>query len=99
MLRVISADVNLLLELLIELEQHDEALEVLCRHCQVKFETSEDSTENLELLDPEKQLKTFKKVYTEENTPIEITCKLIVVLVNLGANHLVKVSIGFLFSF
>ncbi len=40
----------------------------------------------------EQQLKAFENVIMPDDTPIEIKSKLIVVLLNLGAKHLVRVS-------
>jgi general transcription factor 3C polypeptide 3 (transcription factor C subunit 4) len=84
-------DVNLLLELMISLGQYDDALDVLCRHGGVKFTAAESaSREELERLEPEKQLETFSGVAFADNQPppMEIKAKLVIVLVNLKANHL-----------
>ena len=40
----------------------------------------------------DQQLKAFENVIMPDDTPIEIKSKLIVVLLNLGAKHLVRVS-------
>jgi hypothetical protein len=86
-----SLDVNLLLELLISLEQNEEALEVLCQYSNAKFSSS-SSPESVAELPPEQQLQTFRKVVLPDDTPLDINSKLVVVLVNLKAKHLVQVS-------
>jgi len=82
-------DVNLLLELMIILAQYHDALDVLCRHGGVKFAASNMSKDDLEKLDPEKQLEKFTAVALDPEQPVEIKSKLVVVLVHLKAKHLV----------
>ncbi|CAB4069485.1 GTP3C3 [Lepeophtheirus salmonis] len=64
-------------------------LDILCSKSIVKF--SSDLPQNeLEDLSPEKQLQSFNKVVIPEDTPLDIRAKLIIVLINLKACHLVK---------
>ena len=84
------SELNLLLELQIALDLNDDALEVLCRHCAIQF-ASDESADKIADLAPEKQLETFKTVVVPAESAPEIRTKLVVVLVNLGASHLVKV--------
>ncbi len=89
-----SEDVNLLLELLLALGGFHEALEVLCQHGKLQF-ASERSPEELASMDPEQQLGEFSSVLLpegEEAAPLDIVSKMIVVLVNLKADHLVTVK-------
>eukprot|EP00095_Tigriopus_kingsejongensis_P008374 maker-scaffold856_size87843-snap-gene-0.23 protein:Tk08374 transcript:maker-scaffold856_size87843-snap-gene-0.23-mRNA-1 annotation:"general transcription factor 3c polypeptide 3" len=86
---VASEELNLLLELLISLAQNDEALEVLCKYCSTQF-SSETAQEELDEMNPEQQLKAFTAVILPEDTPLDIKAKLIIVLVNLTAHHLVQ---------
>lgn len=88
---VTSEELNLLLELLVSLNQNDEALEVLCKYCSTQF-SSDVSQEELDDLSPEKQLEAFSNVIMPEGTPLDIKAKLVIVLVNLKATHLVKES-------
>uniref|UniRef100_A0A0K2UFK2 General transcription factor 3C polypeptide 3 n=1 Tax=Lepeophtheirus salmonis TaxID=72036 RepID=A0A0K2UFK2_LEPSM len=82
-------DVNLFLELLISLKLYEDTLDILCSKSIVKF--SSDLPQNeLEDLSPEKQLQSFNKVVIPEDTPLDIRAKLIIVLINLKACHLVK---------
>lgn len=81
---------NLLLELLIALEQNEEALDALCQYGNANFISSE-SPEVLDSLDADKQLESFSKVCLPESTPLEIASKCVVVLINLKALHLVTV--------
>ena len=86
-----SGDVNLLLELLITLQQFEEALEVLCNRCAVKF-SSDKTAKELAEVSHQDQLKAFTEASIPEETPYEIRAKLVVVLLNLHAVHLVKVG-------
>lgn len=79
------------------LNQNDEALEVLCKYCSTQF-SSDVSQEELDDLSPEKQLEAFSNVIMPEGTPLDIKAKLVIVLVNLKATHLVKVSERFCLS-
>ena len=79
--------VNLVLELLITLNEHEEALELLCKRCGAKFESDLPGSE-ISQMNHEEQLKVFKKVNLPPNTPVDIHAKLIVVLLNLQASHL-----------
>ena len=79
--------VNLVLELLITLNEHEEALELLCKRCGAKFESDLSGSE-ISQMNHEEQLKVFKKVNLPPNTPVDIHAKLIVVLLNLQASHL-----------
>jgi hypothetical protein len=84
-------DINLLLELLLELSNYEEALEVLCVHSRAQF-ASETPAEDLAALTPEQQLKEFTSVVLPnegEETPLDIVSKMVVVLINLKAEHLV----------
>ena len=81
--------VNLLLELLISLEEFAEALQTLCLRCGAKFE-SDVSAAHVASLSHQEQLKVFKSVNLPSDVPIDIIVKLLVVLVNLGAVHLVE---------
>ena len=49
------------------------------------------SAESLSNLSPEKQLESFDTVLMPEESPADIKTKLVVVLINLKAKHLVKV--------
>lgn len=69
---------------------NEEALEALCQFCSAKF-SSEMSAESLSNLSPEKQLESFDTVLMPEESPADIKTKLVVVLINLKAKHLVKV--------
>ena len=80
--------VNLLLELLITLGEHAEALQTMCLKCDAKFESDETAAQ-VSALNHEQQLKAFKRVTIPSSMPIDIKVKLVVVLVNLGATHLV----------
>ena len=84
------ADVNLLLELLIELQLNDEALEILCQFCSTQF-SSNMSADSLVGLSPDKQLEAFNNVIMPDEAPCDINSKLIVLLINLKAKNLVKV--------
>ncbi len=99
---LLHTDVNLLLELLLGLGQSEEALEVLCQHAGVKFASDTLTPEGAEQLPAEQQLAAFDKVLFASvrdgaaaaepvAVPIEIRTKLIIVLINLRATHLVKV--------
>ena len=79
--------VNLVLELFITLNEHEEALELLCKRCGAKFESDLSGSE-ISQMNHEEQLKVFKKVNLPPNTPVDIHAKLIVVLLNLQASHL-----------
>ncbi len=84
---------NLLLELLLNLNMSDDALDTLCKYCGVKFFSGQEgmTREDAEAMPPEKQLQMFAEVVCPEVTPVDIKSKLVIVLVNLGAVHLVKV--------
>ncbi len=87
---------NLLLELLIGLGQHEEALHVLCQHSGVGFSSDTVDREDAEQMGPEQQLKAFSSVSfdqsgrTGQQIPPDIKSKLLVVLINLKATHLTK---------
>ena len=53
--------VNSLLELLITLNEYEEALELLCKKCHTKFDTKVPATE-LSQMTHEEQLKAFEGV-------------------------------------
>ena len=79
------------MELLIVLGQNEEALEVLCQHAGVKFVSETLTREGAEELQPEQQLEAFSQVvFTgEQEVPLEIRTKLLVVLINVRATHLI----------
>ena len=81
--------VNLLLELLISLREFAEALQTLCLRCGAKFESDVSATQ-VASLSHQEQLKVFKSVNLPTDVPIDIIVKLLVILVNLGAIHLVE---------
>ena len=80
--------VNLLLELLLHLKEHPQALNLLCKKCHAKF-SSDKKAEEVQSLNHEDQLQLFTKISLPPETPFEIKRNLIVVLVNLNATHLV----------
>ena len=80
-----------MLELQISLGLNDEALDILVRHCSVRF-TSDLAADAVSELSPEKQLEAFTSAQLPPDSPTEVKTKLIVVLVNLNASHLVKVT-------
>ena len=78
---------------MIGLGQHEESLEVLCRHAKVTFNSESDKSEVSRLPDPSSQLGVFHALEFPEDTPVDIRSKLAVVLINLKGSHLVKVSV------
>jgi len=85
---VIPSDLNLLLEMLITLEQFQQALEVTCKWCGVQFSADKPS-EDLTHLDAEDQLAAFADLIVPDDMICDIKSKLVVILVRLRALHLV----------
>ncbi len=85
-----SEDTNLVLELLIQLGGFDDALDVFCRFCAVQFD-ADRSAEAVADLEPERQLKeAFTAVKHPDDLVLDLRGKLAVVLIRLGAKHLVS---------
>ena len=66
---------------------------MLCVHSRAQF-ASERAQEDLSAMGPEEQLREFSSVVLPEDTetPLDIVAKMVIVLINLGAEHLVKVG-------
>ena len=79
--------INLLLELLISLNEFEEALQVLCKNCGIKFD-SDTPASQLSQMPHNDQLKAFKKVNMPQDLPVDLQAKLVVVLLHLKASHL-----------
>ena len=82
-------DINLVLELLLQLGRYDDALDVLFRFCGIKFD-SDKRQEVVAELEPEKQLEAFNKLHIPVDLVLDIQAKLAIVLIKLGAQHLVR---------
>ena len=67
-------------------------MQVLCVHSKAQF-ASERAQEDLSAMGPEEQLREFSSVVLPEETetPLDIVAKMVIVLINLGAEHLVQV--------
>ena len=83
-----SGDINLLLDLLMCEQLYEEAMEVICEHCDAKFEASKNQLE-LSELESNQQLMAFSAVNLPDTTPLEIYSKLVVILLQLNSKHLV----------
>ena len=68
-------------------------LQVLCVHSKAQF-ASDRAQEDLSAMGPEEQLREFSSVVLPEETetPLDIVAKMVIVLINLGAEHLVQVG-------
>eukprot|EP00092_Neocalanus_flemingeri_P103950 GFUD01133072.1.p1 GENE.GFUD01133072.1~~GFUD01133072.1.p1 ORF type:complete len:926 (+),score=328.00 GFUD01133072.1:114-2891(+) len=84
---VTSEDVNLFLELLITLNQSQQALTICCEWCSVQF-SADQSHKDLSNLEPEDQLAAFTELLVPEDLAADIRAKLVVILVGLRASHL-----------
>ena len=84
-----SGDINLLLDLLISQQLYEEAMEVICEHCDAKFEATTNPAE-LSQLESDQQLQAFSAVNLPDSTPQEIYSKLVIILLQLNAKHLVS---------
>jgi general transcription factor 3C polypeptide 3 (transcription factor C subunit 4) len=84
-----SGDINLLLDLLMCEQLYEEAMEVICEHCDAKFEASKNQSE-LSELESNQQLQAFSAVNLPDTTPLEIYSKLVVILLQLNSKHLVN---------
>jgi len=84
---VTSDDVNLLLELLLTLNQSQQALTVCCEWCNVQF-SADQSHVDLSSLEPEDQLAAFTELLVPDDLAADIRAKLVIILVNLRADHL-----------
>ena len=83
-----NGDVNLLLDLLMSEQLYEDAMQVICEHCEAKFEASKKQSD-LSQLESNQQLQAFTAVRLPESTPVEIYSKLIIILLQLNANHLI----------
>ena len=83
-----NGDVNLLLDLLMSEQMYEDAMQVICEHCDAKFEASKNQSD-LSQLETNQQLQAFTGIRLPESTPIEIYSKLIIILLQLDANHMV----------
>ena len=65
---------------------------MLCVHSKAQF-ASDRAQEDLSAMGPEEQLREFSSVVLPEETetPLDIVAKMVIVLINLGAEHLVQV--------
>lgn len=81
-------DTNLYLELLIEVEKFDKALEVCCQLCGVQFSAAATPQEDLADLSSREQLAAFTELVVPADMPADIQAKLVVLLVHLRAPHL-----------
>ena len=59
------------------------------RLCHVQFESDRKSTD-VKTMNPDDQLKAFKKATLPAETPVDIKVKMMVTLLNLEALHLVS---------
>jgi len=84
-----SGDINLLLDILISQQLYEEAMEVICEHCDAKFEATTNPAE-LSQLESDQQLQAFSAVNLPDSTPQEIYSKLVIILLQLNAKHLVS---------
>ena len=80
-------DINLLVELLVGLDQHQEGLSTLAEWCEVRFSTPRPGQE-VSSLEPREQLAAFTEILVPDNLAAELRAKLVVILVKLGATHL-----------
>lgn len=81
------------------MDQNEDALQALCAFSSIQF-TSDQSQDSVSELSPEKQLEAFQGVVVgndRDEMPMDIKSKMIVILVNLKAKHLIKVQV-FLFE-
>jgi len=84
---VTSEDVNLFLELLITLNESQQALTICCEWCSVQF-SADQSDRDLSSLEPEDQLAAFTELLVPDELAADIRSKLVVILVSLRADHL-----------
>ena len=82
-----TGDINILLELLIDEQLLDEALEVIRQHCSAQFKATEASEITYDPICG--QLKLVTAVNLPVSMPLEIYSKLAIILLQLNANHLV----------
>lgn len=87
--RVSDEDITMLLEMQLTLKMHSEALLVLHNHCGVELLPRPEGYERIsaELLTD--CLVTFDICLVPVELPVEITTKLVLCLIHLGARHLV----------
>ena len=83
-----NGDINLLLDLLMSEKMYEDAMQVICEHCDAKFEASKKQSD-LSQLESNQQLQAFTAIRLPESTPVEIYTKVIIILLQLNANHLI----------
>ena len=83
-----NGDINLLLDLLMSEKMYEDAMQVICEHCDAKFEASKKQSD-LSQLESNQQLQAFTAIRLPESTPVEIYSKLIIILLQLNASHLI----------
>jgi len=83
-----NGDINLLLDLLMSEKMYEDAMQVICEHCDAKFEAAKKQSD-LSQLESDQQLQEFTAIRLPESTPVEIYSKVIIILLQLNACHLI----------